>query len=570
MMALYASVAVGIAAAILAWRRRADPGATPLVLFLVGQTWWSTCTLFRVSSTTVPEELLWTRLGWIGVVVVPVTWVAFSLEYTGRDEYLTRRSVALLSVVPVLTVVLAFTPAYHDLLAIQQASSATGGEVVVEQGGVWFTVIAVYTYILTVVGIVPILQMLWSTASTFRGQSMTLLVGAFTPLVMNVLFNLDAFGGIAVDPTPIAFSVSGVAYLGAISQFELFGKNPAPNWRARQFLFDNIQEGAVVVDRHDVVVEMNEACAEILTISREDALGAQAADVLPDYESFPGHEEASTKLTIDDGQASRSYDVTVTEITNRQNVPLGAIYTLHDITQYLRQQQRLKVLNRALRHNIRTETNIIYGYADQPDSAAADIVKQRAMRIVDVAEKGRDAIELFDTATEEPQPESLSFLLEFTVQQARESYPDVEFTVDGPSTDVAVAKVLRTVLRNVVENAAEHNTGDSRHVDLSATVDEDTATVHVVDDGPGIDEYELDVLESGTETAIQHGSGLGLWVVKWGVELVGGSVQFESRRPTGTRVILTIPTLDGEPSEPSTENDSDSGSGAELAPNTSD
>jgi signal transduction histidine kinase len=70
------------------------------------------------------------------------------------------------------------------------------------------------------------------------------------------------------------------------------------------------------------------------------------------------------------------------------------------------------------------------------------------------------------------------------------------------------------------------------------------------------------VLASGTETAIQHGSGLGLWVVKWGVELVGGSVQFESRRPTGTRVILTIPTLDREPSEPDTE--------AELSPNASD
>ena len=77
--ALYASVTVGIAAAILAWRRRADAGATPLVLFLAGQTWWSICTLFRVSSTTVPEELLWTRLGWIGVVLVPVAWVIFSL-----------------------------------------------------------------------------------------------------------------------------------------------------------------------------------------------------------------------------------------------------------------------------------------------------------------------------------------------------------------------------------------------------------------------------------------------------------------------------------------------------------
>jgi sensor histidine kinase regulating citrate/malate metabolism len=375
------------------------------------------------------------------------------------------------------------------------------------------------------------------------------LLGAFTPLVTSILFNLGAFGDPTVDPTPIAFAVSGVAYLGAISRFELFGKSPAPNWRARQFLFDNIQEGAVVVDRHDVVVEMNEACAEILDTTLEETLGEPAADVLPSYESFPAADEESTNLTVGDETASQSYDVTVTEITDRQQNLLGKSYTLHDITQYLQQQQRLKVLNRALRHNIRTETNIIHGYADRTDATAAEIIKRRAMRIVEVGEKGRDAIELFDAATEEPQPESLSYLLEGAIQRSRETYPDVQFSLTGPDTDVPVPSVASAVLRNVIENAAEHNTGDSERVDVSATVDGDAVTVHVVDDGPGIEAYELDVLESGTETALQHGSGLGLWVVKWGVEVIGGSVRFESREPTGTRVILTIPTLGPESGE---------------------
>jgi signal transduction histidine kinase len=563
-VALYASVAVGVAAAILAWRQRPDPGATPLVWFLAGQTWWSVCTLFRVSSTTVAAELFWTRVAWVGVVVVPVAWVMFALEYTGRDEYLDRQYVAALSVVPAITVVLAFTPQYHDLLVLQQTTPAGGGATVVEQGGVWLAVIAGYTYLLAVVGVLPILRMLWSTASTFRGQSTTLLIGAFTPLVTNVLFNLGVYGAVPVDPTPIAFSISGAAYLGAITQFRLFGVNPAPNWRARQFLFDNIQEGAVVVDRHDVVVEMNEACAAILDVDLGTALGSSAPDVLPDYDSFPADGETSTTLTLGDGTTSHSYDITVTEVTNRQGTLLGRIYTLHDITQYLQQQQRLKVLNRALRHNIRTETNIIHGYADQTASETAEIIKRRAMRIVEVGEKGRDAIELFDSATERSEPESLSYLLERAIQQARESYPAVQFTLDRPTTDVAVPAITRTVLRNVIENGAEHNRGERMQVDVSARVEDGSVTVHVVDDGPGIDEYELDVLASGTETALQHGSGLGLWLVKWGVELLGGSVQFESRRPTGTRVILTIPTLDEASPETVTAPDD------ELSPDAAD
>jgi sensor histidine kinase regulating citrate/malate metabolism len=49
------------------------------------------------------------------------------------------------------------------------------------------------------------------------------------------------------------------------------------------------------------------------------------------------------------------------------------------------------------------------------------------------------------------------------------------------------------------------------------------------------------VLDSGTETALQHGSGLGLWLVKWGTEIVGGSVSFDRNEPTGTVVTATVP-----------------------------
>jgi hypothetical protein len=56
------------------------------------------------------------------------------------------------------------------------------------------------------------------------------------------------------------------------------------------------------------------------------------------------------------------------------------------------------------------------------------------------------------------------------------------------------------------------------------------------------------VLEALEETALEHGSGLGLWLVKWGVGALGGTVTFDTT--DGTTVTLALPR--GEPGPPAT------------------
>jgi sensor histidine kinase regulating citrate/malate metabolism len=473
-------------------------------------------------------------------MTVPVAWILFSLEYTGRDEYLTRRNVALLAVVPALTVLLALAESYHGLLYVREVGVTAQGSVLVEQGGIWYVVTAGYTYLLAVLGIVPILGLLSSGATAFRGQSAALIVGVATPWATNVLYNLGAFPNVGIDPTPIAFAISGVAYLGAIDRFRMFGANPAPAWRAKQFLFDHIHEGVVVVDGHDTIVEMNRAAAETLDIDMSRALGAQGTDVLPLNEPFRA-DGGRELLTVGTGSTSQSYDVAVSELTDRHDETLGYVVTLHDVTRYLQQQQRLKVLNRVLRHNIRTETNIIQGYAERTSGETAETITNRTARIVEISEKGRDAIDLFEDTVNDREGASLVGLLERSLDAARDAYPEVEFALEHPAADAAVSEGLSVVVNNLIENAAIHNEGEERRVTVTAAVDDEQARIRVIDNGPGIDDYELDVLNSGTETPLRHASGLGLWLVKWGTEVIDGSVTFESNEPAGTVVTTTVP-----------------------------
>jgi signal transduction histidine kinase len=65
----------------------------------------------------------------------------------------------------------------------------------------------------------------------------------------------------------------------------------------------------------------------------------------------------------------------------------------------------------------------------------------------------------------------------------------------------------------------------------------------VRDNGPGIPEDELVPLQEGTETPLKHGSGLGLWLVEWGISRLGGTIQFDANEPRGTVVWLRLPTV---------------------------
>ena len=515
-------VAVAVTATLLAWRERPEPGATTLTVLLGGQVWWSVFYIFQLEATSLSTKLLWTNVQWLGVVVTPVAWLLFSLTYTGNDQYLTRRNVVGLAVIPVITVLLAATDPYHALLHSDARLVGTGQSVrLAVEGGPWFWVIAAYTYLLA------------------------LLIGTLAPWVSNIFYLTGNVPIPGFDPTPVAFAVSGVAYLGAFTRFRLLGTSPAPNRRARHLVFERLHDGAVVVDSHGYIVDLNDSAVSIFSTSYRRAVGTPADEVVPDYDRLPALGSMEGHLSIGAGHQSRPYDVTVTEITDFRERQLGRVITFHDIGDYLRQQQRLEVLNRVLRHNIRTETNLIQGYADlletPENTETVATIKQHTREIVEVSDKSRAITELFREQQNGTDVVDLDDLLGECIETLGRSHPDVDVEYDSPDEHVGVDSVLEAVCWNVIENAAVHNTNDDPWVRIDVESDDSAVQISVADNGPGIDEYEQAVITEGTETPLKHGSGLGLWLIVWGAELADGSVQFENVEPTGSVVTLRVP-----------------------------
>ncbi|WP_128477139.1 sensor histidine kinase [Halorussus pelagicus] len=214
------------------------------------------------------------------------------------------------------------------------------------------------------------------------------------------------------------------------------------------------------------------------------------------------------------------------------------------------EREKTAVLNRLIRHNLRNDVQVLGGFAERltaevEDPELADVagrVERKATDLGGMYGKVADIQETIEGEAAPTRPVELRPVADAVAEEFRETSPDADIAVSVPDgMAVSANDQLRRVLANVVENALEHHRGDSPQVRLAAERFGDRVEVRVSDDGPGIPDDEVAVLTGDRNlTQLDHGSGFGLWLVKWVVESYGGEVRFEESDSGGTRVVLTL------------------------------
>jgi len=135
------------------------------------------------------------------------------------------------------------------------------------------------------------------------------------------------------------------------------------------------------------------------------------------------------------------------------------------------------------------------------------------------------------------------------VTEVETQYPAASIAVDQPESAVALTLPrIETALYELLDNAAKHS-GESPAITLDVAVSPVQVTVTIADDGPGLPETEQEVLETGAEDPLAHGSGLGLWLAYWIVTTLDGEIEILDV-DQGTTVELKLPKPETEGSEP--------------------
>jgi len=328
--------------------------------------------------------------------------------------------------------------------------------------------------------------------------------------------------------------------------------------RLRTRAMDEAGVGISIADASEQdtpLVYVNEAFTELTGYDQAAAIGTNCR-----FLQGPGTEEASVdviRAAIAQEETRTAEllnyradgtpfwnELTVTPVADAAGETTHFIGIQRDVTDRKRRERLIGVLNRLLRHNLRNDMTVVAGLgetiaaaADGEIAAHAETVTETAQDLVTVSEKA----ETVESALREdpaPWPMDVVDVVGDTVAGLRERYPNATIRTELPGEQRAVATDrLRAVLEELVGNAVAAGAATVT-VAVSAPDDDGRVGIEVRDDGPGLPPTEMRVLQRASESALDHGSSFGLWLVNWLVTGMGGTVDVTVEEGTTVTVAL--------------------------------
>jgi PAS domain S-box-containing protein len=342
------AAAVSLAVAAHAWRRRSSRGAVPFVLLSLIVAHWCIWNALELAGTTVQTKVLMSKIEWIGIVFLPVGWLAFALQYTGREKWLTLRNYVLLSLIPAITLLLLWTNKWHYWIWAELPDEVSLGWGLTPVYGIPFWIYTAYNYLLLIIGTVLLFRALFRSRDLYQGQIRALLVAVLAPLSGNALYlsNLSPFPGL--DLTPFAFTVTNIAILWGFFRFQLLDIVPV----ARDAVIEGMLEGVMVLDVQGRIVDINPTAAKMIGRETPEILGKPGAEVLaawPDLvERYRDVPEVQEEFSLQVGSEERHFDLRISPLQDRRGRFNGRLVVLHDITARKEAAQALQETHKRL------------------------------------------------------------------------------------------------------------------------------------------------------------------------------------------------------------------------------
>jgi signal transduction histidine kinase len=535
-------------ATLVAFRARRKPSAQFFGILVGTLTLWALCSQGSELPGMPTDGLLavvWDLGQLFAGVFIPGFWLLYALSYTGRGAGFTwRRGLMLVGIALPLIVsaaVLALRPGRQVVEAVIAAMFATE---------------LLYTFVLFVYATYLLVGLSRRQDRVSWQQAMILILAVALPYLTGVLGNIVS----PADSVTLAFLASGGSLVFAVRRYPVLTGFPKADYIARTRVVEGLQEAVVVLDWEGYILDANAATEELFDVSSSELVGEPldrideriaAADLSPGV-------TGNVTLRTTKGQRRFQYTVSAVDSTmgsgKGRSDAVARTLLLRDVTDRRTREQRLTVLNRVLRHNVRNKLDVVLAHASVvEDDAVRTTIRENAAELLALSEKARDAEEMMTASEGPPSTVDLTDVAAAVAEDYREEYPDADLSLRCP-TELTVTthrRVVEAALSELVENSIVHSeTTPTVEIAVAAGASA-AAELAVTDQGPGIPEREQRILAEGTESQLEHGTGIGLWFVNWAVVQLGGDLSFAENDPTGSVVTIRLfeTTADALPQE---------------------
>jgi PAS domain S-box-containing protein len=361
MLPLVITAAISGVLGLYTWRNRKTVGAPPLAVLMFILFEWGTVYIFELAGTNIQTKIAWEAVKFVGVVATPVAWMVFAFEYTGRKVWLNTRRLAMLSIIPLTTIIIIITNGSHKLFRARYELTTEGGFLLLKTvNGPWFWVHAAYTYILIMIGLVLIIRALLRWPAQYRGQMIWILLACLTPLIANVITVFQIIP-IQIDLTSYAFTISGIGMAYALFRHRLLDIAPI----ARDTIIENMKDGMVILNADGRIVDINQAAKKMIGLSNEkQPIGKQLADVLSQWpqlvEQYRNVLEAEDEISIGEGENLHWYELHLSTLLDENKLLVGRVITVRDITDRKKAEIQLQESESRFRQIVENASDLIY------------------------------------------------------------------------------------------------------------------------------------------------------------------------------------------------------------------
>lgn len=550
------SILIGIA--IVVFGRKNGRTGNMLGLLISAVALWTLTTALDLASVSLDGKIFWSKIQYIGIFTTSGFLFLFIYYFYSYDKPLPKTKMFLLWIIPIITILLAFTNEFHSLIWTDfTPSSIPDSNLIVYHHGYWFWFAFTYYYSLLVISIYLLARAVKDLPDSKKRNARLMLLAFPFPVIGNLLYNFNLSPWPGFDLTAVGFTIASFFLLWGVSRQNLTDLTPI----ARDKLFDTLLEGVIIIDWNEKIVDHNQAVLEIIRRKGyefdQSIINRTVASILPDMEDLSlvfysdrGYPCIIPAITIDEPVLEVNQQI----LLEKGGEQSGRLIIIRDITQQKQAETQLLWQQRLLaaeqeRKNIGRELHDnlaqVLGYINLQSKTILNLLEDgdttnaasQVAQLINISQDANNDVRKFIQDTSQnpiPQkgfiPALESYIESFeqlTAIPVTLKLNEIDF--ETITTTKSRLQILR-IIQEALSNARKHAKANSIFIVFSQNPD--SLILTVTDDGCG---FEIE--------QIKKEGRFGLKIMKERAEESGASLKINSTPGRGTEVQLKLPIM---------------------------
>ena len=311
------------------------------VLIILASVIWLLMSALGLASDSLPTKLVFFKLQFVGIVIVPTTWLINTMQFSGYERWLKRSNLVLLGAVPVITLLLVFTNQFHGFMWSSITLNSVDAFYPLNANpslGYWLLIVG-YSYVALMLTLTIFVKRVASSRSLYRRQAVPMILVSCFPWALSVVWLLEPTIFMYIDPTALGLTVATSLLFWRLAYLPGAGVAPV----AHELILDSMNEAVIILDAQTRILELNPRAQQLVGHNLSDAMGkpvdgiwAEWADVKKELDSGT---ERVREVSFGVGEEKKIYEMQTSHLSGIMSERPNLLIILRDITERKRMEE---------------------------------------------------------------------------------------------------------------------------------------------------------------------------------------------------------------------------------------